>query len=175
MQRILQAVLFGWLVLSSAALWAEPHDANDGFFNEKFGDLKAELGNARQAGKTGILLMFEMDDCPFCHRMRTTVLNQPDVQAYYRQHFLIFPIDTRGDTALTDFSGKATTEKVFAEGQRARATPVFIFYGLDGKPLARYTGPTKDAAEFIQLGHYVVDGSYKTQTFPQYKLQHPTP
>lgn len=170
MQRIIQTFLLALFLLVSPA-WAEPHEASDGFFNEKFGDLKAELETARKTGKTGILLMFEMDECPFCHRMRINVLNQPEVQSYFRQHFLIFSIDTRGDTALTDFSGKAGSEKSFADSQRARATPVFIFYGLDGKPLARYTGPTKDAAEFLLLGRFVVEGAHKTLTFPQYKLQ----
>jgi thioredoxin-related protein len=32
----------------------------------KMGDFKDELDTARAEGKQGVLIMFEMDDCPFC-------------------------------------------------------------------------------------------------------------
>ena len=61
--------------------------------------------------------------------------------------------DTRGDTMLTDFSGREMAEKDFAfKEHRVRATPVFIFFGLDGKPMLRYTGATRDVDEFLWLG-----------------------
>ncbi|MDP1704751.1 MAG: thioredoxin fold domain-containing protein, partial [Sulfurimicrobium sp.] len=73
-----------------APVWAESRDVEKHFFNQHLGDFKAELDTAKTEGKQGILLMFEMEDCPFCHRMKQTILNQPEVQDYYRQHFLIF-------------------------------------------------------------------------------------
>ena len=116
--------------------------------------------------------MFEMDECPFCHRMKATVLNQPDVQDYFREHFLIFPVDIEGDVEVVDFKGNTTTMKDFAFKQyRVRATPVFAFYDLDGKYIkrARFTGATRDKDEFLLLGRYVVEGAYKKQSFTRYK------
>ena len=91
--------------------------------------------------------MFEMDECPFCHRMKTTILNQPEVQAYFREHFLIFPVDIEGDVEITDFSGATTTMKDFAFKQyRVRATPVFAFsiskahQSRRASPVRRVTG-----------------------------------
>lgn len=79
--------------------------------------------------------MFEMDECPFCHRMKTTVLNRPEVQDYFRKHFLIFSVDIEGDIEITDFQGKPTTMKDFAFKQyRVRATPVFQFFDLGESP-----------------------------------------
>jgi len=104
--------------------------------------------------------------------MKTTILNQPDVQDYFRQHFMIFPVDIEGDVEVVDFQGKQTTMKDFAFQQyRVRATPVFAFFDLNGKYIkrARFTGATRDKDEFMLLGKYVVEGAYEKETFTRYK------
>lgn len=165
----MRQLLVAFFLLFTAPAWAETRDPMNHFFQSKFGDLRADLQEARKQGKKGVFLFFEMDECPFCERMKTTVLNQSEVQDAYRANFLIYPIDVNGDTELTDFQGKTTTEKAFAFGLRVRATPVLMFFDLDGKPVARHTGPTKDKAEFLLLGQYVAEGAYATQTFIKYK------
>jgi thioredoxin-related protein len=157
------------LLVSSA--WAETRDPGTYFFNSKLGDFQAELATARQDGKTAVMLFFEMDDCPFCARMKAAILNQSDVQDYYRKHFLIFPLDTKGDVPMTDFNGRETREKDFAFENRVRATPVIAFFDLDGKLIVRHTGPTKDKDEFLLLGRYVVEGAYRQMPFVRYKQQ----
>ena len=170
---MLRLLVFLGLMVSGSGFAAEkPRDPGQHFFNETFGDFSEELENARDSGKQGILVMFEMDECPFCHRMKITILNQPDVQDYFREHFMIFPVDIEGDVEVVDFQGKTTTMKDFAFKQyRVRATPVFAFFDLDGKYIkrARFTGATKDKEEFMLLGKYVVDGAYKQQSFTRYK------
>lgn len=161
------------VALLAAPVGAEIRDAGSHFFQPKLGDLAGDLATAKQEGKTGILLMFEMEECPWCHRMKHTVLNRSEVQDFFREHFLVYSMDVKGDTPVTDFQGKDTTEKAFALEQRARATPVFIFYGLDGNPLTRFTGPTKTPEEFLLLGRYVVEGAYKNTAFNVYKRQAP--
>lgn len=157
------------LLLWATTAFAEMRDVQNYFFQPKLGDFKAELDTARQTGKSGVLLMFVQEDCPFCARMESTILSKSEVQDYYRKNFLIFEMDVRGDTPMTDFKGVNTTEKDFALKNRARATPTFIFFNNNGEPITRFTGPTKDAAEFLLLGHYVVDGAYKAQPFSAYK------
>ena len=144
------------------------------FFNQSLGDLREELQAARQQGKQGVMLFFEMDECPFCRRMKETVLNQPEVQKFYQQHFISLPLDIEGDLEMTDFAGKTRTQKDFATKEhRVRATPVIVFFDLDGKPVARYTGATSGVEEFLWLGEYVVSGAYKTpgMDFTLYKKQ----
>jgi len=162
-------LVFAFMALPTLAEVRDPHTQ---FFMSKMGDFKDELTGAKSAGKQGVLIMFEMDDCPFCSRMKANVLNQSEVQDYFRQHFLIYPVDVKGDTPMVDFKGKETTEKAFALEQRARATPVFIFFDLDGNVMTRYTGTTQTVDEFMLLGRYVVEGVYKTSTpFNVYKKQ----
>ena len=158
------ALLFPLMTLA-----AGPRDPEKHFFLPKLGDFKEELATAKKEGKKGVMLFFEMDDCPFCARKKATVLNQPEVQDFYRQHFLMYPIDTQGDTPMTDFSGKDTVEKHFALEHRVRATPTIIFFDLEGKPVVRHTGPTKDKDDFLKLGRYTQEEVYKTMPFERYR------
>ncbi len=168
----LLACLLLLALLSAAPLAAETRDPASHFFDETWGDLQEELAIARDEGKQGILIFFELDECPFCHRMKRSVLNQPEVQAYFRRHFRIFTIDIEGDVEMVDFQGNATTQKDFAfKANRVRATPVMIFYDLDGKPITRYTGATSGVQEFLWLGQFVAEGHYRDMRFTRYKRQ----
>lgn len=159
------------LTLPALPALAEVRDPHSHFFMSKMGDFKDELATARKEGKQGVLIMFEMEECPFCSRMKGTVLNQSEVQDWYRKHFLIYTIDVKGGTDMTDFQGNATSEKAFALANRARATPTFVFFDLEGNPITRFTGATNTAEEFLLLGRYVVEGAYKTLAFNVYKKQ----
>ena len=147
-----------------------PRDPYEHFFQSTFGDFPEELEQAREQGKRGILIFFELDECPFCHRMKQTVLNQPEVQDWYRERFLIFSVDIEGDTEVVDFQGNTMPAKEFAfRVNGVRATPVFLFYDLGGKPVARYTGATRDAEEFLWLGEFVADGHYLDTNYTRFK------
>jgi len=170
MKRRAMTLVLGMLALSMAWAGSTARDPSRFFFQETFGDFHEELALARAQHKQAILLFFEQEDCPFCHRMKTTILNQPAVQDYFREHFRIFSVDIEGDLEITDFKGRQTTQKDFAFKQyNVRATPVFAFFDLDGNLIARHTGPTSDMQEFLWLGEYVADGHYRTQSFTHYK------
>ncbi len=151
--------------------FAETRDAEKYFFDLKMGDFKSELATAKEEGKTGIMIMFELEDCPFCYRMKHTILNQSEVQDYYHKHFLIFPVDIRGSLPMVDFKGKETTEKAFSVEHRVYGTPVFDFFDLDGNLITRFPGTAKDVNEFLLLGKCVVEGACKTMSFTAYKKQ----
>ena len=142
------------------------------FFNETWSDLPEELQKAKESGKKGILIFFEMDECPFCHYMKKNVLNQPKVQAFYRQYFLNFVIDIEGDVEMVNLKGKTVKQKDFAKKNRIRATPVIAYYNLDGKMIYRHTGKTSGVDEFMWLGEYIAKGLYKKKIrFSKYKRQ----
>lgn len=160
------------LLLCLACLPGQPAvaaaEAGAAFFEQTLGDYPAELAAAQRQGKTGVLLMFEAEGCPYCKRMREQVLSQPDVQQYFKRHFSSFAVDILGSVEVTDFGGKELSEKSFARAQRIRGTPTFLFVGADGKELARYSGATRDADEFLALGRYVVEGHHRHKSFDQY-------
>jgi thioredoxin-related protein len=160
-----------WLAAAFTPVYADDAEA---FFNQSFGDLQEELETAKEENKKAILIMFEMDECPFCHWMKQQVLNKPEVQHYYHEHFRILAVDTEGDIEMTTFDGNTMAQKDLAlNTYRVRATPVFQFIDLEGNPIkrARYTGATKDAEEFLLLGKFVAEGHYKNSYFSKYKRE----
>lgn len=164
--------LLSLLVLAFSAQAVETHDPYTHFFQDSFGNFQEELETAKSEGKRGVMLFFEMDECPFCHRMKKTVLNRLDVQAYFRKYFKLFSVDIEGDLEITDFNGRETTQKIFSTKQfRVRATPVIAFFDLEGNLIHRYTGATNDAQEFMWLGEFVADGHYKTTSFSRFKRE----
>jgi len=142
------------------------------FFHQSFNSLPDEVTEAKKDGQQAILIMFVAEDCPWCAKMKATVLNQVVVQDYYRKHFRILMMDVNGDATMTDFRGKEMPQKDFAfTHNRVRATPVFMFLGLDGKLITKYTGATHGPEEFLWLGEFVVNGAWKTTNFTAYKRE----
>jgi thioredoxin-related protein len=130
------------------------------------------LQTARKDGKSALLIMFDNADCPWCHKMKISILNQVSVQDYYRKHFQIIRVDTEGSNPLIDFSGKEMLEKDYTlKVNRVRATPVFIFFDLKGEQIVRYTGAVRNVDEFMWLGEFVAGEHYKTTNFSKYKRQ----
>ena len=150
----------------------ERRDAMEYFFHQSFNNLEEELEIAEEEGKKGIFIMFTDKDCPWCLKMKTTIMNRSDVQDYYREHFRVLTIDINGDTLMADFEGNEMEEKAFAFKQhRVRATPVMMFFDTTGKKTMRLTGIVRDAREFLWLGEFVVNGDYLKTNFTKYKRQ----
>ncbi len=142
------------------------------FFDETFGDMQDELVSVIEEEKKALLIMFETDTCPWCVRMKQTVLNRQRVQDYFKQHFRVIAVNAEGGAPMVDFKGEETSETQFSlKLLRVRATPVFAFFSAQGELLTKYTGTTKNADDFILLGQFVVGDHYKTQKFSQYRRE----
>lgn len=147
-------------LLPLTAQSAAPRDPYRFFFEQSLGDLTEELEIAREEGKRALFVFFEMDECPFCHRMKQAVLSQPEVQAYFKQHFHSLTIDIEGDVEIVDFAGEDTTQKEFARSQRVRATPLMAFFDLEGERIFKYVGATAGVDEFLWMGEYIAEEIY---------------
>lgn len=168
--RTLIGAVAGMALVVSLAAGESIRDPHEHFFQETFGDFTEELELAREEGKKGVCIFFEMDECPFCERMRETVLNQTDVQDYFRENFRIFTVDIEGDTEVVDFEGNEMPAKDFARRiNKVRATPVIGFYDLEGRLVVRFTGAVRNREEFLRLGEFVADGYYRTTNFTRFK------
>ena len=162
-----------WFLVSISSFAVETRNPEEHFFKSTFGDFSEELTSAKDGGKKGILIFFEMDECPFCHWMKKNVLNQVNVQKYYEENFLVFSVDIEGDVEITNFKGETMTQKDFAfKENRVRATPVIAFFDLEGNLVMRYTGKTRSAEEFLLMGQFVAEQAYKTEKFSRYKRKH---
>lgn len=164
------ATLIPIMLISTWSNASTPRDPYKYFFNETWGDLPEEIAKAKKEGKSGVLVFFEMDECPFCHYMKQNVINQSEVQNYYRKHFLNIVVDIEGDVEMINFNGETVKEKDFAfKEHRVRATPVIAFFDLNGKRIHRHIGKTNGVQEFMWMGEYIVSGAYKDMPFIRYK------
>lgn len=154
--------------LAATPLWAAGTTGAE-FFMQTFGDLKGELAAARKSQLKGVVLIYEMDGCPFCERLKRVALQSVKVREYYHANFLVYRVDIKGSTPLTGFDGVELTESAFASRQGVRGTPTIVFYGLNGAETTRLVGPPSDAAEFLLLGRYAADGHYKSGSFASFR------
>lgn len=158
---------------SQQAKEAEIRDPREFFFTQSFGDLPEELAEAREAGKLGLLLFFEQEGCPYCERMMQTILNQPEVQDWYRERFVSITVDINGDVEITDIDGITLPSKVFAGHRRVKTTPTISFIDLSGAEVYRRVAMVSGTREFMMMGQYIAEGRYTDTTWKEYAGEHP--
>jgi thioredoxin-related protein len=141
----------------------------ENFFTLSLNDFPAELADAQKAGKKGLLLVYQMEDCPYCERMKKNVLSQPEVQKWYGERFAAYTIDIKGAGELVDFKGRKTTEGRYAREAQVRGTPTLDFHDLQGRLVARVPGEISDPRTFLALGEWVASGAHARETFEQYR------
>jgi thioredoxin-related protein len=168
-RRLVVVALLLFPALAGAQGAGPARDPMQHFFTPTLGDLRAELGDAKRAGKQAAFVMYMRDDCPYCERMKKNILSRPDVQDWYRQRFAVLAVDIKGAVPISNFGGRATTEKDFALAQGVKYTPVIMFYDLNGKPLTRVDGEIRTTEEFMLLGEFVASGAYARMKFADYK------
>jgi thioredoxin-related protein len=169
LKTVAPLVVFAALTLMLAGARADTQGPDSRFFDANLGDLRADLADARKAGKKAILLVFEQEGCPGCLYMHRNVLNRPDVQQFYHQHFYSYAIDIHSAVALRDFGGRDSTEQGYSRLVGVKGTPTFAFYDLDGMEVVRMLGVIKEPAEFLLLGEFVASGAYRTSRFADFK------
>lgn len=154
-------LLFGW----GGAYAAAGRSAPDAPLFAPTADLATALADARRAGRKGVAVLYEMDGCGECARVKASTFRDTALQRELRTHFV--PVSLRADepVALRDFDGGATTQAAFANAQRVFALPTVVFYDLDGIAVARQPGSRWPAAEWLRLARYVRDGGYENAPF----------
>ncbi|MCB1734968.1 MAG: thioredoxin fold domain-containing protein [Gammaproteobacteria bacterium] len=178
--RLLSGIV---LLAAASVVWSAsaPRNPEDHFFHKTLGDFSEDLADARANGKKAVFVFFEMDECRWCKKMKETVLNQPEVQDWYRSNFLNLAVDVEGDVEINDLHGEPMSEQRFAiistannERDLARPeykkpTPYFVFFDMDGNRIYSVPGIVKGIDEFMLLGRFIVDEAYKSQSFTAYK------
>jgi thioredoxin-related protein len=119
---------------AEAVGWTHP-----AWFKESLLDLRADLEEARSAGKMGLLLVFGTRSCSYCQAFGATTLARPEI-ARLRADFDVIGFEVMSDEEVVDFEGRSLWAKDFAVQEKARFTPALIFYGEEGQVLLRLVG-----------------------------------
>jgi thioredoxin-related protein len=120
---------------AEAVEWTHP-----AWFKESLLDLRADLQEARSAGKMGLLLVFGTRSCSYCQAFGATTLARPEVVARLRADFDVIGFEVMSDDEVVDFQGRSLWAKDFAVQEKARFTPTLVFYGEGGNTLLRLVG-----------------------------------
>ncbi|NND91572.1 MAG: thioredoxin fold domain-containing protein [Granulosicoccus sp.] len=126
--RALFLVLFSVLVSNTviAAQLGEDGLHKQDWFSISFRDIGEDLADARTSGKR-LAIVFEQAGCSYCKKMHETVLSDPKVIDYLKEHFVIVQYNLFGDEEVTDLDGDVLTEKTAAEKWNILFTPTWIF------------------------------------------------
>jgi thioredoxin-related protein len=80
-----------------------------------------------------VLVFFSEAGCPWCERVRREYLAPMQGDPAYKDRVLIREVDIASGDALTDFLGRATTQREFASRFHVRKVPVVAIMGPDGE------------------------------------------
>ena len=137
------------------------------WFKRSFLDLPADLQEALDNGKKGIIVYFGQQRCAYCKMLLEVDFGLADITTYTRRNFDIIPIDIWGVDELTDMQGKVLTEREFALREKTNFTPSLIFYDAQGKEAHRLRGYYPPYT-FRAALEYVADGHYQRESFADY-------
>ncbi|MFZ0788218.1 MAG: thioredoxin fold domain-containing protein [Chromatiaceae bacterium] len=145
---------------------AEPLEHPD-WFKQSFLDLGADLSEALEAGKRGIMVYFGQRRCAYCQKLMKVNFGLEDIVEYTRTHFDVIPIDVFGVDEVTDIKGETLTERKFSEREDTVFTPSILFYDAQGALVLRLRG-YYPPYQFRAALEYVADGHYERESFRDY-------
>jgi thioredoxin-related protein len=121
--RLFTAWILAWLVMGAAQAAPVP----------EAGDLAADARILREK-QVPMMVLFSRANCGWCDMVRRLYLepmgDNPAAAVVLRQ------VNIDQDTPLTDFAGRRTSHRAFAEMHKAKLAPTLMFFGPDGQPLA---------------------------------------
>ncbi len=174
MRAIITLLLAGWL---STAFAVDGHPAKGAYlggrpteypawFKDSFLDLKADIAEAKQAGKR-VVVLFTQENCPYCNLLVERNLAQRDTEAMLKSRFEVVALNLWGDREVTGLDGQADTEKAFGAANKVQFTPTLLFFDEAGTVVLRlngYTPPTRFKAAL----DWVADHGETKQPFRDY-------
>ncbi|THF65311.1 thioredoxin family protein [Pseudothauera rhizosphaerae] len=152
---------------SGAAAPAAVKD-HGGFFPPR-DDLVRALDEARRSGRKGVAVLFEMEGCGECAKLRATTFKDGTLRKWYGEHFVTASLLADHPLPLVDFDGQATEQTEFARRERVFALPTLVFYDLDGLPVTRQLGSAGEVADWLRLGRYVAEQGYEDAPFSHWQ------
>jgi thioredoxin-related protein len=144
----------------------EPLEFPD-WFKLSFLDLGEDIREAREAGKSGLIVYYGQKYCAYCKAFLEKDLALEDIKAYALKHFDFVGIDIHGQRMVTDLAGNELDESQHAVHEKTNFTPSVVFYDRDGKEALRLRG-YYPPYRFRAALEYVADGHYRNEPFREY-------
>ena len=137
------------------------------WFKASFLDLREDLDEALEIGKSGIIVYFGQKHCGYCKAIMEENLSKPDVVEYVKRHFDVIGLNVFSIEEITDPEGNTMTVKEYATQEKTHFTPSLLFFGKDRKKALVLRG-YYPAYKMRAALEYVADGHYQTLSFRDY-------
>ncbi len=138
------------------------------WFKESFLEFEEDVAEAAEQGKR-VMLYFHQEGCPYCAKLVEESFNNPQSEAYIRQHFDGITLNMWGDREVVSVASKNFTEKTFAAALRVQYTPTLVFLDEQGKVVLRLNG-YYPPEQFKTALNYVAERGEKLGSFADYAL-----
>lgn len=96
------------------------------WFSITFRDVAEDIEEANAKGKR-LVYIFEQRGCIYCREMHETLLADPEVSDYIKEHFMVVQFNMFGDEEVTDMDGEVLTERTAARKWGYVFTPTIVF------------------------------------------------
>jgi len=137
------------------------------WFKISLGDLSEDVREARNAGKSGIIVYYGQKRCAYCQKFLEVVLGYSEVSSYLRKHFHMIPIDIWGIEEFVDTDGNTYSERELALHYQTNFTPSLVFYDARGRVVYRLRG-LYPRYRFRAVLQYVREKFYLVENFREY-------
>ncbi|MCU7863083.1 MAG: thioredoxin fold domain-containing protein [Candidatus Thiodiazotropha sp. (ex Lucinoma borealis)] len=137
------------------------------WFKKSFLELPADLEEALDKNKSGIILYFGQKRCAYCKMLLDVNFGLSDIATYTRSHFDIIPIDIWSTEEVTTMEGEVITQREYSLREKTNFTPSLIFFNEQGKEALRLRG-YYPPYQFRAALEYVADKHYKNESFPDF-------
>ena len=128
------------------------------WFRTSFYDLGDDLADAREHGKSGILLFFSTSGCSYCKKMLDGSFAAPAFAARLRERYDVIGLEIFSDSEITDWAGRTRSLSDFARAQGVQFSPTLMFLDLDGRRQLRLVG-YYDTAFLFDVLEYLDSGA----------------
>ena len=137
------------------------------WFKLSFLELDADIKEAKEQNKKGLIIYFGQKFCPYCKAHLTKNWGQNDIVDYTRKNFDVIAVNIKGQRQILDVDGKTYTEKRFSALKKTNFTPSTLFYNTEAKEVLLLRG-YRPPYQFRAALEYVADEHYKKETFRNY-------
>ncbi|MDR1463049.1 MAG: thioredoxin fold domain-containing protein [Azoarcus sp.] len=160
-----------FLLLLAAFFTALPAQGEP--FGRGADDLAAETRAAAEEGKL-LAVLFEQQDCVYCHALRNEVLTHGEA-AVFEQRFRTVKVAIDVADALKTPKGDSLPSAAqWAEKLGVSGTPAFVFFDGEGGLVYRHTGTLSSPRELILLGRFIHEQAYEEAPWAAYRDAHET-
>ena len=99
-------------------------------------NLQQDAELAQQTNRP-ILVMFSIEDCPYCEFVREEHLKPMLRNAKYKSQIIIRELHTDVTDSVIDFNGRRIDAEKLADRYKVRLNPTVVFLGAKGRELSK--------------------------------------